>query len=49
MKRVSDAIAAVHGRKFTYGSACIVICKFCHVFMDCWASTKDTGPLGRTV
>lgn len=25
MKRVSDAIAAVHGRKFTYGSACIVI------------------------
>ena len=31
MKKVSDAIAAVHGRRFIYGPASIVICKFIRI------------------
>ena len=27
MKRVSNAIASVHGRRFQYGPASVVICK----------------------
>ena len=35
MKRVSDAIASVHGRRFQYGPASIVICKSDRIFKHC--------------
>ena len=36
MKRVSDAIASVHGRRFQYGPASIVICKSDRIFKHWW-------------